>query len=76
MSSYADIGRQGKISLFPFESHDPSRFHQVGLLPIGSGPQILCGLLQDIGPLLPYGFRVEKGDIFLPSDVIVVKRRQ
>ena len=65
-----------KFHFFPLSLIDPSRFHQVGPLPIRSGPQILCGLLQDIGALLPYGLRVEKGDIFLPSDVIVVKRRQ
>ena len=65
-----------KFHFFPFKSHDPSRFLQVGLLPIGSRPQILRVFLQDIGALRPYDFRVEKGDIFLPSDVIAVKRRQ
>jgi len=73
MSSCADKSRQDNFTL---KSHDPRSFHKVTPLPMGLLHQISVVLLQDVEDLLSYGFPGNKGMIFLPIGVIVLKRRQ
>jgi len=63
------------FTFFSFSLTTPADSIRWGYFLLGLAPKFSVVSYKILGPL-PYGFRVEKGDIFLPSDVIVVKGRQ
>ena len=75
MSAYADKSGQEKFKGF-FELSFTTQITSIGSPPplMGLPPRIICGLLQDIGPLCLTGSPYKQSDNFLPNDVFVVKR--